>query len=228
VTDDTTAAAVRALAADVETLGRRLTAVEAAAEKAGESAAGAHRAVVQVVEMIDKSGPADSDEKKTKKPAEVDKPLPPWLVDDNAEDARRDLADLIEWLGAVYLHYHGADLGDCWMWHPGVVAELTALRNGWVAAHYGQRASAAAVMDWHDRFRPGAAARIRRELDDCHLERHTASGDRQYRPARVPGVDLIDDLADWWASTHGSSAAPSPTPAMMASARAAFDARAQY
>jgi hypothetical protein len=227
MTDDTTAAAVRALAADVETLGRRLSAVEAAAEKAGESAAGAHRAVVQVVEMIDKSASAESGEK-AKKPAASEKPLPPWLVDDHTDDARWDLTELIEWLGSVYLHYHGADLGDCWMWHPGVVAELTALRNGWIAAHYGQRASAAAVMDWHDRFRPGSVARIRRELGDCHLERHATGGDRQYRSAKVPGVDLIDELADWWATTHGSSAAPSPTPAMMAAARAAFEARARY
>lgn len=229
--DEASAAALRALAADVETLGRRVTDVEAATQKASESAAGAQRAVVRVVEMIDKAGdkPVGDEPEKADTGTGAAEPLPPWLVGEDADDASQDLDELTGWLCAVYLHYHGAEkLGDCWMWHPGVIAELIALRNGWTAAHYGPRASATAVMDWHDRFRPGAVTRINRELEDCHLERHCSGGDRAYRPARAPGVDLADDLAAWWARTHGSSAAPSPTPAMMAAARAAFDARTRY
>ncbi|MFE0532021.1 hypothetical protein ACFW0V_30910 [Micromonospora parva] len=221
---DQTTAAVAALAADVEDLGRKVHGVAQTAAQAAEDAGAARRAVVDVANLV--SGRLAGSEGGER--AAPDESVPPWLLGDNAEQARADLADLVGWLRSVYLHYHQAELGECWLWHPGVVAELTALRNAWAAAHFGDGASPARVMDWHDGYRPRVVQRLAKELADCHLDRHVAGGDREYRPVRVPGVEMSADIARWWASSHGSTAAPAPSLAVMAEARAARSARPDW
>lgn len=224
---DQTAAAVAALAADVEDLGRSLHGVAQTAAQAADDASNARRAVVDLANLVsDRLAGSGGGGGAAASPP--DESVPPWLIGDDAEQARADLADLVGWLRGVYLHYHGAELGECWLWHPGVVAELTALRNAWAAAHFGDGASPARVMDWHDGYRPRAVQRIGKELGDCHLDRHAPGGDREYRPARVPGVEMSGEIAHWWASSHGSTAAPAPTPAVLAEARAARSARPDW
>lgn len=223
---DQTAAAVRALAADVEDLGRQVHQVGKTAAEAAEDASNARRAVTALANLVsDRHAASEGSGSAAREPDET---VPPWLIGDDADQARADLADLVGWLRAVYLHYHGANLGECWLWHPGVVAELTALRNAWAAAHYGDGASPDRVMHWHDGYRPRTVERIAKELGNCHLERHVSNGDQAYRPVRVPGVEMSGDIARWWASSHGSTAAPAPTPALLAEARAALTSRGDW
>lgn len=222
-TKDPGPAGLGALAAEVEDLSRRLKGVESVAAEAADQAAGAHKGIARVVELMEEAAARRSTDG-----GDDDAPLqvsPPWLVVDDLDTARMDLADLVGWLQAVYLRYDKVTLSDCWMWHPGVIAELTALRNAWSAAHYGDRASAAAVMDWHDRYRPGCVQRLDKVIGSCGLDRHDVGGEQEYRPVRVPGTDLSAEIAEWWTSTKGSTAAPAPTKAMHADARARLSQR---
>lgn len=152
--------------------------------------------------------------------------MPCWLTLDDPEQAQQILAELVEWLEAVWLRYPGGEqtpgayLTDCWVWHPSVVEELLACRGAWYAAYEGERASARAVMDWHDRDRPGTARRVKDELGGCSLARHKAGGPLAYRPARAPGLEMSGALVSWWADSHGDTAAPAPSAAMLASERA--------
>jgi hypothetical protein len=206
------AAALRALAAEVEAIQRRLPLIQGLAETAQESANAAHRGLAQLADAIPGAALAGDE------PAD-EETVEPWLVLEDPDVARTELADLADWLGAVYLRYHRSDLGACWMWHPTVVAELLALRDGWRAAYYGPRATATAALDWHDRYRPATVSRIRAELNDCSLTEHASRGRRQYAPVRLRGADLADEMATWWATTHGGTAAPAPTPTMLAQER---------
>jgi len=122
------------------------------------------------------------------------------------DQARADLADLIDWIGAVYRRYPGGALRSCWLWHPTVVEELWWLRNAHHAAYHGRGACWRDVGDWHDRQRPGAAARINKALSVCELTQHLDSADRG-----APDVALArhaDQIADTW-TTHRTT--PEPT-----------------
>lgn len=216
---DLTARALAALAATVEDLDHRVGGVDQAANDARTAAAAAHTAVQDLAAAIpalvrDAARPAAEPDEDAAPKAE------PWLLHHDPDKARADLDRLIEWLGRVYVHYHRGELAACWLWHPGVIAELIALRDGWTAAHYGPRASSIAVLDWHDRYRPNAARRIGDELRNCSLTNHTTGGERAYRPPTVPGIARAADIADWWTAKHGSSSAPPPTPDMLAEERA--------
>lgn len=153
-------------------------------------------------------------------------PMPCWLTLDDREAAEQTVGELVEWLEAVYLRYPGGqqnpggNLTECWLWHPSVVEELLACRGAWYAAYEGERASAQAVIDWHDRHRVGTARRVNDELDGCSLTRHKADGPLAYRPARAAGMEMAGDVVDWWVRDHGDTAAPAPTAAMLATERA--------
>ena len=132
-----------------------------------------------------------------------------WLLADNPEQARGDLADLVEWLGSAYLRYPGAALPSCWLWHPAVVEELWWLRNAHRAAYEGEGASWRDVADWHDRQRPGVVKRVSGAVGDCELARHAAGGawDGSGRGV-VPLAGAADRIAQTWTATNTS---PTPT-----------------
>lgn len=227
MTTDRNDAALAALAADVEDLGRLLRDVEKKAGQAADDAGAARRAVVDIANLVSEQRAATSSGGGGGT-ATAAGGATPWLVAGDTDEARQNLAELIGWLSSVYLHYDDATLAECWLWHPGVIAELMALRDVWVAAHYGESASPRAVMDWHDGYRPRAVKRIADTLADCHLERHAAGGDREYRPSRVAGTDMSGQLAAWWVDCHGSSAAPHPSPALLAESRANLAGRGDW
>ena len=133
-----------------------------------------------------------------------------WLLSEDAAQARTDLADLMTWLAAVYLRYHGAALPSCWEWHPAVIEELWWLRQAHRAAYEGEGASWRDVGDWHDRQRPGVVKRIRAAIGGCDLARHAVNGDRRAaaRPV-VPLAGAADQIATAW-TEHRT--APEPTP----------------
>ena len=132
-----------------------------------------------------------------------------WLLADNPEQARGDLADLVEWLGSAYLRYPGAALPSCWLWHPAVVEELWWLRNAHRAAYESEGASWRDVADWHDRQRPGVVKRVSGAVGDCELARHAAGGawDGSGRGV-VPLAGAADRIAQTWTATNTS---PTPT-----------------
>ncbi len=132
-----------------------------------------------------------------------------WLLADNPEQARGDLADLVEWLGSAYLRYPGAALPSCWLWHPAVVEELWWLRNAHRAAYEGESASWRDVADWHDRQRPGVVKRLSGAVGDCELARHAGNGDRRATARPVPLAGAADQIATAW-TEHRT--APEPTP----------------
>jgi len=141
--------------------------------------------------------------------------LPSWLATVDRERARAMLADLADWLAAVYLRYPDAALPSCWAWHPAAVEELWWLRQAHHDAFAGPRACWRDVADWHDRLRPGVVRRLARITNGCELALH-APGAR-HAPA-VPSVPLaaaMDAVAERWATARD---APEPTEAQLAEA----------
>ena len=123
---------------------------------------------------------------------------------------RRCCADLVGWLGQVYLRYSDAARGlpDCWLWHPDVVEELVWLRHAWFDAYTSGDASVRAAGDWHDRLRPGVARRIAGYTKACSLESHLP--DRASAAIPVPMADAIDPIVTWWVN-HRTEPGPNPT-----------------
>lgn len=226
-TADQAAAAVRALSREVERIAAMagsVTAVEESAAAAHRAIMGLTRAVTALADQVDAIGEvgAQDAEKKPKKPARRY-----WLTATDPDLAAAELAGLAEWVATVYLRFPGVDLTDCWTWHETVVAELYALQQAWLEALDGDTGSAGRVVDWHERHRPGVVARVRRELADCGLEQHGPTGSKAHRPPRVPGTGLAEQVARWWAETHGATAAPSPSREMLAEERARITATQQ-
>jgi len=63
----------------------------------------------------------------------------------------------------------------CWTLHPGLAAEIATLAAAWRWAFIGPSATPENAQNWHDRWRPGFAARLRRWAS-C-TERHVTVGD---------------------------------------------------
>jgi hypothetical protein len=120
----------------------------------------------------------------------------------------------------VYLRYSDAVSGfpDCWMWHPDVVEELLWLHRAWLAA-YSPGAPGSAVGDWHDRQRPGVAARIRAYAGMCSLEAHQPGQDRATPAPVTPTADAVEAIAGWWATSR-ERLGPTPTEEQIAAANA--------
>jgi hypothetical protein len=137
-----------------------------------------------------------------------------WLTHstDLPETARR-LGELADWVAQVYMRYPVAarELPDCWLWHPDVVEELAWLHQAWQVAYDEETGSITAAGDWHDRYRPGVAARVRAAVRMCSLEVHT--GDKRHTGAvEIPSVSSIQPVAHWWTELRHEQP-PLPTPA---------------
>lgn len=83
---------------------------------------------------------------------------------------------LARWVGEVLVPRYELtrdELPDCWAMHAPIVAELSWLRTGYVAA-YLNRSSPQLAADWHTRWRPAVMARIRELIkpDECMPGRH--------------------------------------------------------
>jgi hypothetical protein len=186
-------AAVAGLAREVEGLRRSLSGTASGAELA------------RVADLV-----ADLSAIITTNPSVPDPP-PTWLaLPTQADIATTLLADLIGWLGQVYLRYADAarSLPQCWLWHPEVIEELLWLRQAWHGAYQSAEASVRAAGDWHDRLRPGVTQRIAGYTKACSLESHLP--DRAVGAPSVPLADAIDQIAAWW-SSHRAEPGPTPT-----------------
>jgi hypothetical protein len=138
-----------------------------------------------------------------------------WLdLPADLELAQQILADLVGWLGDVYLRYSDAVVSfpDCWLWHPDVVEELLWLMGTWQTAYQGETATVALAGDWHDRYRPGVVRRLKQVVGTCSVDNHVPRNDRPggARPV-VPLAEAMAPLAAWWAQQR-VDAPPEPTP----------------
>lgn len=79
---------------------------------------------------------------------------------------------------------HNRAIPGCWLQHPGLAAEVATLAACWRAAFVGPMADPANAQNFHDRWRPGFAARLR-TWAPCSTERHSTnpSGSAE-RPTR--------------------------------------------
>jgi len=189
---------VPALGRDVERVARRVDNVELLVRQLAADVAGLAR-------VLEPSSPEDGEDDDTGTGA-----VRSWLLGEDAAQARTDIADLMTWLGAIYLRYQHAVLPSCWAWHPAVVEELWWLRQAHRAAYEAEGASWRDVGDWHDRARPGVVKRIGAAIGGCDLARHAVNGDRR-GPARplAPLAGAADQIATTW-TEHRT--APEPTP----------------
>ena len=163
MTDDQTAAALRALARDGERAKQRMDLLFERIDKAQGSADSANRAVARLSKVVGAQGePEQAKPPAANRPQTVQRTPSPmsWLTTTDEDAARQELAALIEWCRDVYLRYREADLVECWYWHPAVVAELLALRTAWIEAYEGESPSPTAAVDWHDRHRTGVVRRV--------------------------------------------------------------------
>lgn len=219
MTTEQTQKQLRALAAELDRLVRRVEEIGSESGTAWQSAQAAQQAVKHL---------ADDLVAATRSAASVagggDEEAPAlgvtWLTVPNVGEAKDLIVGLQDWLASVYGRWQTKPLPDCWAWHPAVAAELLALRDAWYAATHGEKASATAVMDWLDRHRPGTARRVDQETKDCSLAKHTSDKLDAFRPPRVEGAEMLDELTRWWGETSGRTAAPSPSAEMLAAARA--------
>lgn len=196
-------AAVAGLAREVEGLRRSLATSASTAELA------------RVADLV-----ADLSAIITTSPSFPDPP-PSWLaLPADADLAATLLADLVGWLGQMYLRYADAarTLPECWLWHPEVIEELLWLRQAWQSAYQSAEASVRAAGDWHDRLRPGVTARIAGYTRACSLESHLP--DRAAAAPAVPVADAIEQIAAWWTS-HRAEPGPVPTDHQLRAAAAA-------
>ena len=190
------AAAVAGLAQEVEALRRATDPLRVLPGRVGQLAALLAHVTDELAAFTARSAPPVA---------------PSWLMLPADEDiARRVLAELTAWMGAVYLRYAdaAATLPECWLWHPDLVEELLWLSHAWTAAYQGPDASVALVGDWHDRYRPGVTRRIKTVAGTCSLENHDPT---RSTTSTVPVEQATELIATWWA-TRRDEAAPEPTP----------------
>ncbi|MCW2900394.1 MAG: hypothetical protein JWO67_2659 [Streptosporangiaceae bacterium] len=145
-----------------------------------------------------------------------------WLLAAEDERAAADLADLVEWMGRVYVRYTRAQLSSCWLWHPEVIEELWWLRCAHADAFHPESGSWMRVGDWHDRQRTGVERRVNALLGRCSLSRHVDSNGRPAEvtePAPPPLAGHFAAVAAHWAATR--TAGPTPAPGLIAEAEGA-------
>jgi hypothetical protein len=138
-----------------------------------------------------------------------DEGVPPeWLTVTDPAQAVLWLADLDQWTRDVWVQYQ--PIPPCWPWHPSIVAELLTVRVTWAAAT-AAGASPADLGTWHDRWRPGTAHRISKWMAGCER----SGGQHVTGPGIRWDIDrsVLDEIAEWWATTHGTIPAPGLTQA---------------
>jgi hypothetical protein len=141
-----------------------------------------------------------------------------WLlqVGEDPETLTERLADLVEWLDAVYLRFPGTELPSCWLgWHPWVVEELLWLR-GYHAQAYGPQGGPVARGMWHDQSRPRLVERIRKDVGGCDLSKHVPAGQAAKDPIAAPLAGHIHAIAEAWSTT---GLPPEPTDEQLDDAR---------
>ena len=128
-----------------------------------------------------------------------------WLTVTDPALAIQWLADLSVWVPAVWQPHLLTKTPGCWPWHPAVVAELLVVHDLWDDALRDE--GPAALAAWHDRWRPTAARRVTSLMAGCErAEGHHKIAGKEH----TYDLAYLDELAEWWATTHGTD--PTQTP----------------
>ena len=111
-----------------------------------------------------------------------------YLPTDAAEDKQHrgetplfTVAHFVQYYNDTYVGNPGTRavaIPDCWLDHPGLVAELATLTYTWREAHLGKNATARDAQYWHDHWRPGFAERMATEWvhQRCRSDGHKTAG----------------------------------------------------
>jgi hypothetical protein len=140
--------------------------------------------------------------------------LAPWLTYEPppaAEDAAHrgqtplfTIAHFVHYYNETYVGKPGTRavaIPDCWLSHPGLLAELATLTYTWRDAHIGKHATVKEAQYWHDRWRPGFAERLITEwthshcLTEVHKPVGAAARIDRYTPEQQDG-ETHDALAN--------------------------------
>jgi hypothetical protein len=137
-----------------------------------------------------------------------------WLdVAGARNDLDQHLTRLTGWVNRVYLRYPdaAASFPDCWLYHPGIIAQLTWLCDAWRAA-MAPGAPLHADGDWHVRQLPHVIGRISAYARHCSLEQHQAGREHAEKPARAyaPPAAIADVARQWATDRDGPPALPRP------------------
>ncbi|WP_157183338.1 hypothetical protein [Sciscionella marina] len=117
-------------------------------------------------------------------------PYPPPPAAEDKQHRRETplftIACFVQYYNATYTGRPGSRaiaIPDCWLSHPGLVAELATLTYTWRAAHLGRGATPRDAQYWHDRWRVGFAERLATEWVHAHClaDEHKPAG----APARA-------------------------------------------
>ncbi|GAA3561190.1 hypothetical protein GCM10022222_51190 [Amycolatopsis ultiminotia] len=100
-------------------------------------------------------------------------PAPPAAEDPEHESETPlfTIAHFVQYYNQVYTGRPGSRavaIPDCWLDHPGLLAELATLTYTWREAHLGKHANVRDAQNWHDRWRPGFAHRLATEWTHPH------------------------------------------------------------
>jgi uncharacterized coiled-coil protein SlyX len=110
--------------------------------------------------------------------------LPPKAAEDKehrGETPLFTLAHFVQYYNDTYVGNPGTRalaIPDCWLDHPGLVAEIATLTYTWREAHLGTKATARDAQYWHDHWRPGFAERMATEWvhQRCRSDGHKTAG----------------------------------------------------
>ncbi len=134
-------------------------------------------------ELTEHVGELDTAVDALTKKAKADKDVPAewalFAVPERHEHPQATLQLWVEFYNATYVtttqsvgEDHNRAIPGCWLQHPGLAAEVATLAATWRAAFVGPTADPANAQNFHDRWRPGFAARLR-TWAPCSTERHT-------------------------------------------------------
>jgi hypothetical protein len=109
---------------------------------------------------------------------------PPAAAEDKQHRGETPLftiAHFVQYYNETYVGNPGTRavaIPDCWLDHPGLVAELATLTYTWREAHLGKKATARDAQYWHDHWRPGFAERMATEWvhQRCRSDGHKTAG----------------------------------------------------
>lgn len=114
---------------------------------------------------------ADPDQRKNRPAPWVPFEPPGTVHTSGARDPLVGIAFFVEYYNATYVGLPGSRaiaIPDCWLSHPGLLAEIATLAYFWRAANTGPRANVKDAQYWHHTFRPGFAARLAGEWTHAH------------------------------------------------------------
>ncbi|KAA9163961.1 hypothetical protein FPZ12_007975 [Amycolatopsis acidicola] len=124
----------------------------------------------------------------------------PPAAEDNGRHGETPLVTIacfVQYYNETYVGQPGSRavaIPDCWLEHPGLVAELATLTYTWRAAHVGKGASVRDAQYWHDRWRPAFAERLVTEWVHAHClaDGHKAVGALGRRSRFEPAPEVTD------------------------------------